>query len=141
MKVLLLISIIHHILNLLVMDHDTRFRAVSYMDLESGMLSLENFKAALSNIQRHPKLECIKGRRIYILLHWTSLSAFFSSHRFCPPKTCVSNSDAKQSNDLWFLSSSSSLFFFFFFLWKSMISSRLLHIGALHSGMHEEVGS
>ncbi|XP_021824234.1 origin of replication complex subunit 4 isoform X3 [Prunus avium] len=47
------------------------FRAVSYMDLESGMLSLENFKAALSNIQRHPKLECIKDCSIlelYILV-------------------------------------------------------------------------
>ncbi|KAL0000094.1 hypothetical protein SO802_019696 [Lithocarpus litseifolius] len=36
------------------------FRAVSYMDLGSGFLSLENFKTALSNIQRQPKLECIK---------------------------------------------------------------------------------
>ncbi|KAL6295131.1 hypothetical protein ACE6H2_003273 [Prunus campanulata] len=48
------------------------FRAVSYMDLESGMLSLENFKAALSNIQRHPKLECIKADcsilELYILV-------------------------------------------------------------------------
>ncbi|XP_030951010.1 origin of replication complex subunit 4 [Quercus lobata] len=36
------------------------FRAVSYMDLGSGFLSLENFKTAFSNIQRQPKLECIK---------------------------------------------------------------------------------
>ncbi|KAK1551876.1 hypothetical protein Q3G72_006400 [Acer saccharum] len=36
------------------------FRAVSHMDLESGFLSLENFKTALSNIQRQPKQECIK---------------------------------------------------------------------------------
>ncbi|XP_050273539.1 origin of replication complex subunit 4 [Quercus robur] len=36
------------------------FRSVSYMDLGSGFLSLENFKTALSNIQRQPKLECIK---------------------------------------------------------------------------------
>ncbi|KAL6193336.1 hypothetical protein ACLB2K_034420 [Fragaria x ananassa] len=36
------------------------FRAVSNMDLQSGMLSLENFKTALSNIQRHPKMESIK---------------------------------------------------------------------------------
>ncbi|TQD77795.1 hypothetical protein C1H46_036699 [Malus baccata] len=36
------------------------FPAVSDMDLESGMLSLENFKTTLSNIQRHPKLKCIK---------------------------------------------------------------------------------
>ncbi|KAF3943908.1 hypothetical protein CMV_029576 [Castanea mollissima] len=36
------------------------FRAVSYMELGSGYLSLENFKTALSNIQRQPKLECIK---------------------------------------------------------------------------------
>ncbi|TQD72566.1 hypothetical protein C1H46_041881 [Malus baccata] len=47
------------------------FRAVSDMDLESGMLSLENFKTALSNIQRHPKLECIKDcsvLELYILV-------------------------------------------------------------------------
>ncbi|KAK7852286.1 origin of replication complex subunit 4 [Quercus suber] len=41
-------------------NHLLRFRAVSYMDLGSGFLSLENFKTALSNIQRQPKLECIK---------------------------------------------------------------------------------
>ncbi|XP_061993065.1 origin of replication complex subunit 4 [Rosa rugosa] len=47
------------------------FRAVSNMDLQSGMLSLENFKTALSNIQRHPKMECIKDCSIlelYILV-------------------------------------------------------------------------
>ncbi|KAL5828121.1 hypothetical protein ACOSQ4_019918 [Xanthoceras sorbifolium] len=47
------------------------FRAVSYMDLESGFLSLENFKAALSNVQRQPKQECIKDCSIlelYILV-------------------------------------------------------------------------
>ncbi|KAI9170254.1 hypothetical protein LWI28_025069 [Acer negundo] len=47
------------------------FRAVSYMDLESGFLSLENFKTALSNIQRQPKQECIKDCSIlelYILV-------------------------------------------------------------------------
>ncbi|RXH70228.1 hypothetical protein DVH24_007484 [Malus domestica] len=56
---------------LLIVDHGTRFRAVSDMDLESGMLSLENFKTALSNIQRHPKLECIKDcsvLELYILV-------------------------------------------------------------------------
>ncbi|EXB65588.1 Origin recognition complex subunit 4 [Morus notabilis] len=37
-----------------------RFRAVSNMDLVTGFLSLENFKTALSNVQRQPKLECIK---------------------------------------------------------------------------------
>ncbi|KAK3189440.1 hypothetical protein Dsin_029001 [Dipteronia sinensis] len=47
------------------------FRAVSYMDLESGFLSLENFRTALSNIQRQPKQECIKDCSIlelYILV-------------------------------------------------------------------------
>lgn len=57
-------NLIHHISYSLFIDHVTRFRAVSSMDLESGMLSLENFKTALSNIQRHPKLESIKGVRI-----------------------------------------------------------------------------
>ncbi|GMN38674.1 hypothetical protein TIFTF001_007903 [Ficus carica] len=47
------------------------FRAVSNMDLVTGFLSLENFKTALSNIQRQPKLECIKDSSIlelYILV-------------------------------------------------------------------------
>ncbi|XP_062152187.1 origin of replication complex subunit 4 isoform X2 [Alnus glutinosa] len=47
------------------------FRAVSYMDLGSGFLSLENFKTALSNIQRQPKLECIKDcsvLELYVLV-------------------------------------------------------------------------
>ncbi|OMO84120.1 Origin recognition complex, subunit 4 [Corchorus olitorius] len=36
------------------------FQAVSYMDLDVGFLSLENFKTAASSIQRQPKLECIR---------------------------------------------------------------------------------
>lgn len=50
---------------------DIRFLAVSYMDLESGFLSFENFKTALSNSHRQPKLECIKDCSIlelYILV-------------------------------------------------------------------------
>ena len=42
-----------------------RFCAISKMNLKSGMLTLENFEHALSNIQRQPKQECIKGSRIY----------------------------------------------------------------------------
>ncbi|XVE60977.1 hypothetical protein DITRI_Ditri06bG0003900 [Diplodiscus trichospermus] len=36
------------------------FLAVSCMDLDVGFLSLENFKTALSSLQRQPKLECIR---------------------------------------------------------------------------------
>ncbi|CAD5317809.1 unnamed protein product [Arabidopsis thaliana] len=36
------------------------FCAVSLMNLESGLLSLENFKAALSSMQRQPKLEAVR---------------------------------------------------------------------------------
>ncbi|GMJ12173.1 origin recognition complex subunit 4, ORIGIN RECOGNITION COMPLEX SUBUNIT 4 [Hibiscus trionum] len=36
------------------------FQAVSYMDLDVGFLSLDNFKTALSSNQRQPKLECIR---------------------------------------------------------------------------------
>ncbi|KAM7270523.1 hypothetical protein ACFE04_029737 [Oxalis oulophora] len=36
------------------------FHAVSYMNMESGFLSLENFKTALSNWMRQPKLDSIK---------------------------------------------------------------------------------
>ncbi|KAK3013977.1 hypothetical protein RJ639_008137, partial [Escallonia herrerae] len=48
-----------------------RFSAVCFMDLKSGFISLENFKAALSSIQRQPKLECLKDCSIlelYILV-------------------------------------------------------------------------
>ncbi|KAM7518930.1 hypothetical protein LguiB_017892 [Lonicera macranthoides] len=41
------------------------------MDVGSGFISLENFKAALVNIQRQPKLECLKDCSIlelYILV-------------------------------------------------------------------------
>ena len=46
---------------LLKLPFDARFVAISRMELKSGFLSLENFKAALSRIQRQPKQECIKG--------------------------------------------------------------------------------
>ncbi|CAH9104810.1 unnamed protein product [Cuscuta epithymum] len=47
------------------------FSAVSQMDMKSGFLSIENFKTALSNTQRQPKLECLKDCSIlelYILV-------------------------------------------------------------------------
>ncbi|CAK9137169.1 unnamed protein product [Ilex paraguariensis] len=57
----------------LTFNHMLRFlfSAVCYMDLESGFMSLDNFKAALSTIQRQPKLECLKDCSIlelYILV-------------------------------------------------------------------------
>ncbi|KAG6757709.1 hypothetical protein POTOM_038031 [Populus tomentosa] len=45
---------------LLKLPFDARCVAISHMELKSGFLSLENFKAALSRIQRQPKKECIK---------------------------------------------------------------------------------
>ncbi|KAL3510667.1 hypothetical protein ACH5RR_030068 [Cinchona calisaya] len=47
------------------------FSAVCNMNMKPGFLSLENFKAALSSIQRQPKLECLKDCSIlelYILV-------------------------------------------------------------------------
>ncbi|RAL40223.1 unnamed protein product [Cuscuta campestris] len=47
------------------------FSAVSQMDMKSGLLSIENFRTALSNTQRQPKLECLKDCSIlelYILV-------------------------------------------------------------------------
>ncbi|KAL0737367.1 hypothetical protein Bca4012_013577 [Brassica carinata] len=47
------------------------FRAVSSMNLESGLLSLENFKTALSSMQRQPKLEAVRDCSIlelYVLV-------------------------------------------------------------------------
>lgn len=60
----LIVFMFRSLSNLLLIDHDTRFRAVSYMDLGSGLLSLENFITALSTMERQPKLECIKGLKI-----------------------------------------------------------------------------
>ncbi|XP_022873894.1 origin of replication complex subunit 4 isoform X6 [Olea europaea var. sylvestris] len=54
------------------------FSTVSHMDLKSGLLSLENFKAALSTIQRQPKLEVLKDCSIlelYILVCMKRLEA------------------------------------------------------------------
>ncbi|XP_077243985.1 origin recognition complex subunit 4 [Tasmannia lanceolata] len=47
------------------------FQAVCYMDMESGFLSLENFKTAILCIQRQPKLESLQDASIlelYILV-------------------------------------------------------------------------
>ncbi|KAL9401777.1 hypothetical protein Peur_005626 [Populus x canadensis] len=59
------------ILTLFNLPFDARFIAISNMELKSGFLSLENFKDALSSIQRQPKQECIKDCSIlelYILV-------------------------------------------------------------------------
>ncbi|XP_051144473.1 origin of replication complex subunit 4 isoform X2 [Andrographis paniculata] len=55
------------------LDHLLRFlfSAFCHMDLNSGLLSLENFKSALSMMQRQPKLEALKDRSVlelYILV-------------------------------------------------------------------------
>ncbi|KAI7998853.1 hypothetical protein LOK49_LG10G01591 [Camellia lanceoleosa] len=44
------------------------------MDLDSGFLSLENFKAALSSIQRQPKVECLKGVNLEEVVPCVALS-------------------------------------------------------------------
>ncbi|KAL0326949.1 UNVERIFIED_CONTAM: Origin of replication complex subunit [Sesamum angustifolium] len=51
----------------------TRFSAICHMDMNSGFLSVENFKSALPSIQRQPKLEALKrllsSRALYSGLH------------------------------------------------------------------------
>ncbi|XP_074377440.1 origin of replication complex subunit 4 isoform X2 [Apium graveolens] len=52
-------------------NHLIRFIAVCHMDMNLGFLTLENFKAALTGVQRQPKLECLKDCSIlelYILV-------------------------------------------------------------------------
>lgn len=47
------------------------FRAVSYMDMESGFLSVESFLKALSSMQRQPKMDSLQDLSIlelYILV-------------------------------------------------------------------------
>jgi hypothetical protein len=73
-------SLFHPLLNLLLIDHDTRFRVVSSMDLGSGFLSLENFKTALSNNQRQPKLECIKGLKILNVFSLIFMNCLCGTH-------------------------------------------------------------
>ncbi|XP_019164836.1 PREDICTED: origin of replication complex subunit 4 [Ipomoea nil] len=54
------------------------FSAVCQMDMKSGFLSLDNFRTALSNTQRQPKLECLKDCSIlelYILVCLRRLEA------------------------------------------------------------------
>lgn len=54
------------------------FHAVCHMNLKSGVLSLENFKTALSSIQRQPKMECLQDCSIlelYILVCMKRLEA------------------------------------------------------------------
>jgi len=41
--------------------HDSRFLAVSSMDLKTGLLSVKNFKAAFVSLNRQPKLDYLKG--------------------------------------------------------------------------------
>ncbi|CAI9096102.1 OLC1v1032175C2 [Oldenlandia corymbosa var. corymbosa] len=59
------------------------FSALSHMDFKPGYLSLENFKAAVSRIQRHPKLECIKVlfARPDSISHFPSFLALFISSK------------------------------------------------------------
>ncbi|RVX12584.1 Origin of replication complex subunit 4 [Vitis vinifera] len=45
---------------LLLTYHVPRFYAVCHMDLESGFLSLDNFRTAMSSIQRQPKMEYLQ---------------------------------------------------------------------------------
>ncbi|KAG2709469.1 hypothetical protein I3760_05G241000 [Carya illinoinensis] len=61
-------------------NHLLRFRAVSYMDLGSGFLALENFKTALPNIQRQPKLECITE---YKSIHDTFQTSDYYARNVC----------------------------------------------------------
>lgn len=47
------------------------FRAASDMDLKLGYLSFENFKSAISSLQRQPKMECLRDcsiLEVYILV-------------------------------------------------------------------------
>nr|CAN69810.1 hypothetical protein VITISV_043106 [Vitis vinifera] len=46
---------------LLLTYHVPRFYAVCHMDLESGFLSLDNFRTAMSSIQRQPKMEYLQA--------------------------------------------------------------------------------
>ena len=54
----------------------SRFYAVSHMDLQTGFLSRENFETAFTNIQRQPKLECLKSMTLFYSLLYDSQHTF-----------------------------------------------------------------
>lgn len=56
-----------------------RFASVCHMDMKSGVLSLDNFKTAVSSIQRQPKLEALQGMTFCILCSLASLAIPISS--------------------------------------------------------------
>ena len=62
-------------------SHVPRFHAVCQMDLESGFLSLDNFRTAMSSIQRQPKMEYLQGLKVffdgYTCLAHTVLTSYF----------------------------------------------------------------
>ncbi|KAJ8447625.1 hypothetical protein Cgig2_031679 [Carnegiea gigantea] len=55
--------------------HDSRFLAVSSMDLKTGLLSIENFKAAFVSLNRQPKLDYLKGLFNLGTILWSSMRA------------------------------------------------------------------
>ncbi|RID76017.1 hypothetical protein BRARA_B03017 [Brassica rapa] len=82
------------------------FRAVSSMNLESGLLSLENFKAAVSSMQRQPKLEAVRDCSIlelYLLVCMRRLEVKEqSSYNFiCVMKEYKTIHDSFQTSDYY----------------------------------------
>ncbi|CAN7044013.1 unnamed protein product [Brassica rapa subsp. trilocularis] len=83
------------------------FRAVSSMNLESGLLSLENFKAALSSMQRQPKLEAVRADcsilELYLLVCMRRLEVKEqSSYNFiCVMKEYKTIHDSFQTSDYY----------------------------------------
>lgn len=69
--------LLHFLLILNITYHVPRFHAVCHMDMESGFLSLDNFRTAMSSIQRQPKMEYLQG-----------LKNFFDCYTFL---ACVSS--------------------------------------------------
>ncbi|KAF4355123.1 hypothetical protein G4B88_004335 [Cannabis sativa] len=87
------------------------FRAVSNMDLGTGFLSLENFKTALSTMQRQPKLECIKDCSIlelYILV-------------------CMRRMEIKEQNSYNFNSIMKANYYWFFRLYLHVYEYKSVH--------------
>jgi hypothetical protein len=56
------------------------FRAVSYMDMEFGFLSMESFQKALSSMQRQPKMDSLQG--IYVGWPLVIIQSAFCSEWF-----------------------------------------------------------
>ena len=82
-------SIINHeyMLSLIFTSKSFSFRAVSYMDMESGFLPIESFLKALSSMQRQPKMDSLQG--IFCWLPFSFIVCLITKRKICGFSLCT----------------------------------------------------